>query len=477
MARANFNEHGIPAALGSTRISIEKKDLPSSLYRTRGGTAPETLIRLFFLEVPVEAARAREALAPMPLEAWLNAGLVEERGGWVKPCVRLMPRLGRLFASDLLHESAAARRADFVVPVGGSSLLLAKVAVRHRVRQALDLGTGCGVIALVMAATSDHVCATDKNARALSFTRLNARLNDVSNVECLEGDLFAPVAERRFDLILSNPPYVISPSSRFVYRDSGLRGDEFCRRLARDAAELLEEGGYLQMICNWPHVAGRSWKDCVAQWFEDTGCDAMVWGGDTQDASAYAKSWIHDTETSDADTVQRLYDDWMRYFERERIEAVSYGIVMMRRSSKTTNWLAIDDRPEAFADSCGDACVASFAREDLLRSLPDERQLLDERFRLSPDLRVVQRARPTEDGWSVEELRLKLCEGLLYDVRVDANVAELLMRCRGERRLRDVFEEISAEKRVDFAALMPGGLDLVRKLVRRGYLLPTALLR
>jgi methylase of polypeptide subunit release factors len=471
-ARANYDQRGLHAALGSSRISIQRKDLPSSLHRTSGGSPLETLIRLFFLEVPVEVTRAREALLPMSLETWADAGLIEEREGRVGPGVRIAPVLGRLFASDVLDESHAARRADFVAPVGGSSQLLAKVALRRAARHTLDLGTGCGVIALVAAATSDRVCATDKNARAVAFTRFNARLNGVSNVECLEGSLFEPVAGRRFDLILSNPPYVISPTSRFVYRDSGLRGDEFCRRLVRDAAELLDEGGFLQMICNWPHVAGRTWRDCVAEWFGGTGCDAMVWGGDTQDAAAYAKTWINDTETSDVETVHRLYEQWMRYFADERIEAVSYGVVMMRRSSQRPNWIAIDDRPEAFADPCGDACLASFEREDLLRSLSDERQLLEERFRLSPDLRLEQRARPTDDGWSIEEVRLKLSSGLLYDAQLDANVSELLMRYRGERRLRDVFAEIATEKNADFEQLVPGGLEIVRRLVRRGYLLP-----
>ena len=97
---------------------------------------------------------------------------------------------------------------------------------RSAASSALDVGTGSGVQALLAARQAAHVVATDINPRALAFTELNAALNGFTNIEVRLGSLFEAVAGERFDLITCNPPYVVSPESRWAYRDSGLQGDE-----------------------------------------------------------------------------------------------------------------------------------------------------------------------------------------------------------------------------------------------------------
>ncbi len=74
--------------------------------------------------------------------------------------------------------------------------------------------------------------ATDVNARALRMARFNAALNDLSAIDVRDGSFFEPVAGERFDLISTNPPFVISPATgeRLVYRDSGLPGDRVVER-------------------------------------------------------------------------------------------------------------------------------------------------------------------------------------------------------------------------------------------------------
>src|SRR6266508_4516453 len=75
------------------------------------------------------------------------------------------------------------------LPVSAS---LAALLVRRRVRSTLDVGTGCGVLALMTARHSERVVGVDTNPRALNFARFNAALNDVHNVEFREGSLFDP---------------------------------------------------------------------------------------------------------------------------------------------------------------------------------------------------------------------------------------------------------------------------------------------
>ena len=121
---------------------------------------------------------------------------------------------------------------DHVLGISAASTSLAQLTLRAPVGSALDLGTGCGVQALHLAEHCRRVVATDVNRRALRLARFNADLNGVGDrVEVVEGTYFEPVAGGRFDLIATNPPFVISPATgeRLVYRDSGLPGDRVVR--------------------------------------------------------------------------------------------------------------------------------------------------------------------------------------------------------------------------------------------------------
>ena len=117
---------------------------------------------------------------------------------------RTSPRDGSSCAArGLLRRVRRDRRGgdahDFVPGIQSPSVTLAKLAVRRRIRRALDLGTGCGIQALLAAKHAEHVVATDVNPRALSFAAFNARLNGVENIEFRLGNSFEPVAGERFD--------------------------------------------------------------------------------------------------------------------------------------------------------------------------------------------------------------------------------------------------------------------------------------
>ena len=101
-------------------------------------------------------------------------------------------------------------RPDYVLGVSPASTSLAQMTMRTPVDSALDLGTGCGVQSLHLARHARRVVATDVNPRALQLSRLTAALNQVE-VDIRDGSLYEPVAGERFDLVVTNPPYVMSP--------------------------------------------------------------------------------------------------------------------------------------------------------------------------------------------------------------------------------------------------------------------------
>lgn len=144
-----------------------------------------------------------------------------------------------------------------VFPPHSDSWLLAGWIKREAVPRGgavLDLCSGSGLLAIVAArAYRSEVVAVDASRRARFATQLNAKLNGVK-VAALTGDLFEPVRRRRFDLIVSNPPYLPSPApAPGRHRaarawDAGPDGRVFIDRICRHAADHLRPEGVLLLV-------------------------------------------------------------------------------------------------------------------------------------------------------------------------------------------------------------------------------------
>jgi release factor glutamine methyltransferase len=117
----------------------------------------------------------------------------------------------------------------------------------------LDLCTGSGHLAIVAALAGASTVAIDVSRRAMLSVRVNSVLNGV-RVTALRGDLFAPVAERRFDVIVSNPPYLPHPDEELPERglaraiDAGPRGRAVIDRICARVGEHLTAGGVLLLV-------------------------------------------------------------------------------------------------------------------------------------------------------------------------------------------------------------------------------------
>lgn len=119
-------------------------------------------------------------------------------------------------------------------------------------RSVLDLCTGTGALAVAAARAGADVLAVDVSRRAVLITRLNARLNGV-RVRAVRGDLWAPLAGRRFDVIVSNPPYLpaldpAAPRGAARAWDAGPGGRALLDPLCAGAAEHLTPDGRLLLM-------------------------------------------------------------------------------------------------------------------------------------------------------------------------------------------------------------------------------------
>jgi hypothetical protein len=352
--------------------------------------------------------------------------------------------------------------------VGGASTTLAGATVRPAVETALDLGTGCGVQALHLALHSRRVTATDVSVRALRFAATTAALNG-QRWELLQGDLAAPVAGRRFDLVVSNPPFVVGPGvATHTYRDSGRAGDAVCAELAAAAPDLLTDGGHMQFLANWEHVAGEDWADRVESWFAGTGLDAWVIQREVADPAAYVGLWLADaSETPDPARAAA----WLDWFDAHKVEAVGFGLVSLRKAGHDDPILRIEDLRQQVQPALGERVTEWYARQDWLRS-HDAPAMLATRYRMAEGLQLRQEATMGDEGWAVDRQVLTMPQGLRWTEEVDPLVLAVVGGCDGTVPLTDQVALLAVAHEVAADELAEAVVPIVAHLVERGIVEP-----
>jgi len=473
LAAASYDDRSVAELIGSGLTTLREKKLPVVLRRTNGGSPLETLVRLFILGVPVSVAASQAAL-PALSPGWLGQrGLVRMVGGdQVEATLQLRCYQGLVVAFDFHRRRGEVLSPEFVMGISPSSLTLGGLTVRRPTAAALDLGTGSGFQAFLAAPHSERVVATDKNPRAVEVTRFNIALNGLHHVEARGGDLFEPVTGERFDLIVSNPPFIISPDNVYYFLHSGMTGDEVCRRIAQEAGEYLAPGGFCQFLANWTEVAGEDWRDRLAGWCAGTSCDAVVLRRASQPPDEYAAIWI-ETEGGD-EAFATSFDSWMGYYERLGVEAIASGLVSLRRrpdDDASRAWFRATDAPDSMTFPAGDDLARAFEAQDFLRASSDD-QVLATRFRVAPDVRLEQVSMPTDEGWRSVTTRLRRDEGLHWTGGIDLYGAEMLTNCDGTRPIGELLDGLAAAAGIDWSEEKPAWASIVRRLTEQGFLVP-----
>lgn len=473
-AAAGFHEAGIAETFGVKSIpAIKDVSAEDALRRTSRDTPLNALARLFIMGLPVPPGPAGTALHGMDPNRLIQGGLLRYRNGKLYAAVKITPIDGMLIAFDRTWEEDAAEAPDHVMGPSDSARLLAGLVIRGEFGSILDVGAGCGFLTFLAARGCKRVVATDLNPRAAAFVGLNARLNGIGNIEARTGDLFAPVKGERFDLIISNPPFVISPEDRLVYLNGGMKADEFCRKIAGEAPAYLNEGGHFQMLCNWVENADREWQDRLQDWFRGTGCDAWVLRSSTTDPVSYAMNWMKLGHTgSGADDAARL-EAWLEYYREEKVSAIGGGAVVMRKRSGGGNWFRSFDGPPRLSGRCGEEVLDRMrALDRMARDLKGEDALMAARFRISPHARLTQECAPSETGWALHKATVQIMQGFAYVEEVDAYFGELLISCDGKRTLREAVDRTAKAMGLDPADVPAETGEVVRQLVDEGFLIP-----
>lgn len=467
--RAGYTERGVREALGAPGgVAFLRRELAVSRRRLPDGEAISTLVRLFLLHDPVPEA---EASRVVDVDALRRIGFLDGHDP-LRSSMHLSPFGELVLAGE--RDDPATMRPDHVPSIHLASRSLARLTVRRHVRTAFDMGTGCGIHALLAAAHSDAVVASDVNPRALAFARLNAALNGIDGIELREGSWFEPVGGERFDLVVANPPFILGPSSDYVYRDAGDTGDEISRNAVRGAAGALAPGGYASVLCNWVVADEASWWNEPTEWLRDIACDAWILSTGVLDALAYAAAMNVLQADHDPDGYERTLDRWRRHFERRNIRRVGLGAVVLRRRR--------DDRPgwtraATLHDDPGDAAGAQLPRMfdgvDAVASL-DDRALLALRPALRDGHRIDEVFSRDDGAYAAESARIVEPGGIGLHVLVDPRALAVLFACDGARTLGDLAVDVAARVGASRAEMTRVALDAVRGLADAGLLAPSS---
>ena len=497
---ADYREEAVSALLGEAADAARARGVfaPARLaLEERGPGALATLCRIFLLGEAPPLAELDRALPALGGEGALRLGLVapvdEDR-------CRAALSLGAVRIADARAERPShwwiisdlddqlrrgPARPDHVMGVGGATRSLIAQAPPDDAPRSLDLGTGCGVVALHLSLRGS-VVATDVSERALRLARANARLNGRdAHIDFRRGDLFAPVAGERFDLILSNPPFVITPRGAgapvYEYRDGGRTGDELAAAVVREAPALLREGGTLLCLANWETPWGGNGLERVRGWIDEAAAAAgplaaWVIERDRVGPAQYAETWARDGGARPGDPgFDDLMEGWLRDFADRRVVSVGLGAVRVRR---------VAEPGEAPAAVELDRAPGAYASEGLGRGLADafdagvraDRMSAPEALatRWLRDDAVVEEREHTPGEEAPRAIRLATDRPIARRVGADPLIAAAVGACDGELTLGQIAGALATLLEVDPDAAAEALVAGARELAWLGMLRPAA---
>ena len=435
-----------------------------------------TLGRLLVLGMPQPHAAVAAALPHLGVDGLVALGLATIDADGVTPTALLRPQSfvdadgvgGWWIASDLDEVALdGPLPADHVLGVGGASRTLAETIVPLEVDRALDLGTGCGIQALLIARRASTVVATDISLRALAFAELNAQLNGVSNIEFRHGSMFEPVDGEAFDLIVSNPPFVITPRVEGVpayeYRDGGLVGDELVEQFVRSAPAYLTRNGIAQLLGNWESRAGVTGLARLDAWVPG---ELDLWVVEREELSplGYAELWIRDGGTTPRDPAfAPLLSAWLDDFAARGVTSIGFGYVLMRRGAAEEPLRRVERIVQAVSN-VGAALGAGLAAHDVLAAgIPAT-------LVVAADVTEARHLLPGNDDPSVIELRQG--GGFARTVNVDPALAGFVGACDGDLTVGQIVAALADLFEVPLADLWAELEPRIRALVLDGLLVP-----
>jgi methylase of polypeptide subunit release factors len=486
---------GVANLLGESAYTALNRDqtIPALLAAERAerrddaAKALAAVVRLWLLAEPQPEETLDAALPGIRAEGLLALGLVEPVPGSALLAAKADLRpygwdvnedgsggAELWVASDLAaHQQEGVLRHDHVLGIGQASTTLVQTTFRRHTGRALDLGTGCGIQAFHLLHHCEHVTATDISERALAFTRFNILLNAEAlsvdpdrlgdRVSLRLGSLLEPVAGEEFGLVVSNPPFVITPrsagedsSEQFTYRDGGLPGDGIVAALVAELPAVLAPGGTAQMLGNWEVAEGTAWQERPQSWV-DSGLDAWFIQRELVSPEEYAETWLRDaSEGRDREHYRDAYGAYLADFDSRNVAGIGFGMVLLRRpvSPGQGSFTRFEEITYPIEQPIGPHLGAALERQDWLAANSVE----DAHLLVADDVTEERHQRPGAEHPGV--ILLRQGAGLRRTNLLSTELAGFVSACDGDLTAGQIAGALEALLGGGLGGALGGGPDL-----------------
>lgn len=403
---ATWTRATIAAAIGERALRALDRDIavPASLACAGGGRIHQ-LTRLFWLGEGLSRAELKVALPDAGARLAADADLLIHDGGLWRSRWQIVPvdvpahlrpaspgapadadpseTVWIASSRGSLH--GARHGKDFVMGVGGATRTLAALAAFTPGQFVLDLGTGSGILAILAARCGARVVATDISTPALDMARFNAEFNGVADsIDFRRGSLFEPAPER-FDVVVTNPPFVITPAAaregvgKLDYRDAGWEGDQLSARVIGALADHLNADGRAWMLTNWevtdaadPYTPVRGWAGNL---------DVHLVMRELLPVTSYIEMWLRDGGLTPAHPdYARSYRAWLEDFDARNVTHVGMGYLAAGRGAGRVLAQELRGIAPPNLHEYMERIWAGLRQEDLARLAPVATDVVEHRF-------------------------------------------------------------------------------------------------
>ncbi|NIO20178.1 MAG: methyltransferase [Candidatus Aenigmarchaeota archaeon] len=255
----NENEIKVKLKLSGPYLKLDPLSYPLLKYLVNTNKPFDILVSLFFLGIKVKVDKIFKAFTKDEIKklSKMNILKVYPKNKNVVSKVRIFPFKNFFFFFDSTIDIKS------VYIIGDDSYYLAKAIPEIKFDSALDLGCGSGIHSIIASRFCNNVTGIDINPRAINFSKFNAIFNGIENVNFRLGDLYNTIGNKKFDIIISNCPFVATPYENFkiLFRDSGKLGEYHIKRVIKGIAQHLKENGIFLAITEIKRREGMTSND------------------------------------------------------------------------------------------------------------------------------------------------------------------------------------------------------------------------
>jgi SAM-dependent methyltransferase len=335
--------------------------------------------------------------------------------------------------------------------------------------EALDLCAGSGIGAFVLSRCNKRAVSSDITERATHFAVFNRNLNNLTNVDVVCGDLYAPVAGQTFDRIVAHPPYVPSLTDATLWRDGGTTGERLVKRIIEGLPGCLRPGGILCLTSLGVDTKDGSFEERARSWLKDSGdeFDIIFAFTDQRTPKEILRDLAEREEGLKPDERQKLQDT----FDEAGIIRMPKGALAMRRHGPRDQHDAFTLRTRLSSVTDGADFERTFEARPWFLDSTLVKTLTMSRPALAPRLEVTATHVVHEGALVPAKFIFETDKPFMFSVRVDGWMVPLLARFDGKLTPVEIYDRALAD-----AELPDGfGLDdfnlLVARMIERGLLI------